>query len=149
MADENGNEKVNCGGYFIENPPPHIPHVRNYMKYLGNILCRYRQQLPREERTAQQMADRVSAYTGTTVTRQRVTRAENGDEIISIAVYAAILDQMNAWPDIIWALEKGDASCTQFARLIVRELSDDISKAHKDGLKRLRNKKMRQDMGLS
>lgn len=145
--DDNNGKPSQRAAIFKEEPPSHIPHVRNYTNYLGALMGRFRHSLSKEERTAQSMADKVSLYTGSPVTRHRIGRAESGDERISFDIYAAILDQMEAWPDIIWALEKGDASSTRFALLVERELSEDISQAHKDGLKRLRNKKTREELG--
>lgn len=141
MADEDNPENGNIVGKFAENPPPHIPHVRNYLNYLGSLMAHYRNGLPAGEKSSQRMAERLSLYTGTPVSRQRIVRAESGDERISMDVYAGILDEMKVWPDIIWALEKGEAKSARFALLVERELSDDISRAHKDGLKRLRNQK--------
>lgn len=147
MVDDNNENMAQRPGIFKEEPPPHVPHVRNYLNYLGSLIGRFRNSLPKERNGQQCMADTVSLYTGSPVTRQRISRAESGDERISFDIYAAILDQMHAWPDIIWALEKGDASSTRFALLVERELSDDISQAHKDGLRRLRNRKTREELG--
>lgn len=140
MVDEQHQSETAQVAIYNEDPPPHVPHVRNFLRYFGSILARYRNGLSAGEKSSQRMAERLAAYTGSPVSRQRVVRAESGDERISMDVYAAILDEMKAWPDILWALEKGAAHSARFALLVERELSEDISQAHKDGLKRLRQK---------
>jgi hypothetical protein len=94
--------------------------------------------------SSQRMAERVERYTGQPVSRQRITRAESGDRRVSMDIYAALLNEMGAWPDILWALEKGSGNGARFALLVERELSTSIKEAHKDGLKRLRQKQLQE-----
>lgn len=138
MSSQEKNDKDNAlPSYFSELPPPHIKHPANFVDYFGGILSRYRRNLPREQKNQSAFGRTLGCYFGGAVDRNRIGRAEQGDITVSFGVYAAYINEMGSWPDILRILEDGDGTNLRYLMIIENELDLEICEAAKKCLDKL------------
>lgn len=139
-TDKDASEKP-LPSYFQELPQPHEKHPANFVDYLGGILARYRRNLPRGEKNQTAFGRTLGCYFGGAVDRNRIGRAEQGDISVSFGVYAAYLNEMGAWPDILKILENGDGTNLRYLMLVESDLESDIKQANLENLLKLNSSK--------
>lgn len=128
----------NSPSIFNEIPLPNERHPINLLSYFGEVLARYRRSLPKELRSTTNFGKYLSKYFGQPVDRNRISRAEKGDVSVTFGVFAAYLNEMEAIPDILWALEGGRSGSLRYLLLIEEDLSPHIKKAIVDAEEKLR-----------
>lgn len=126
-GEDNNLKEKGKTAIFNESPPPHERHPVNFLSYFGEVLARYRRNLPREFRSASNFGREVLAkYFGQAVDRNRIGRAEKGDPTVAFGVYAAYLHEMGALPELLKTLENGRSSNLRYLLLVEDELSPQI-----------------------
>lgn len=125
---------------FNENPMPYERHPVNFIAYFGEILGRYRRSLPMDERGASKFGQHMRQYTGKIIDRNRIARAEKGDTSVTFEVYASYISEMNAWPDILSALESGHTNSLRYLLLLEGEMDPEIKEAINSSERKLKKR---------
>ena len=123
--------------YFQELPQIHEKHPVNFVSYFGEILARYRRNLPKNQKNQTAFGKTLGCYFGGPVDRNRIGRAEQGDITVSFGVYAAYLSEMKMWPAILRVIEEGDGTNLRYLLLVESELGPEIDEANLESLNKL------------
>lgn len=136
--ENNGDLAESINAIFYEKPDALEQHPVNYLEYLGSILRRYRRGLEdRDQRSASGFGEKLGEYLGKPIGRRTISRTEKGDHTVSWGVLAAYLCEMNAWPDVIEALEDSNTNNLRYLILIEKEIKTETDKAKTDGISAL------------
>lgn len=144
IEDESAESEIVNGGIFHEVPTPLEQHPVNYLTYLGGLFRKYRRGInDKQHRSATGFSEKLAEYLGRQVGRKVISRAEKGDPTVSWGVVAAYLCEMDAWPDIIAAIEHSDTNNLRYLILIEKEIAQEIQEKKTEGIEvlRLRNTK--------
>lgn len=109
---------------FDDTPSPTNKHVLNYLELLGASLRNFRKMHPSAGcRSTERFAElKISPYFSKGVTRKTLGAAEAGKPTVSMGVYAAVIQEMGVWPEIINALGSGKAEDARYVEIVINEL---------------------------
>ncbi len=124
---------------FDEIPSPIDKHVLNYLELLGAALRNYRRTHPTVGlRSTERFSElKISPYFSSGITRKTLAAAETGKPSASMGIYAAILQEMGVWPDIIHALGSSQAEDVRYIEIVINALRDKEKERRKKRLKTL------------
>ena len=112
------------GKGFGDSPEPTEKHVINYLQLLGKSISSFRKKQPL--RACRDMTGfvnhKISPYFGKTISRQTLSRAEKGDHTISLGYIAAVIHEMDLWPEVIDTLNEQKNIDAQYVALVIQEL---------------------------
>lgn len=131
---------------FSEQPSFQERHPLNYLAYLGAEMKRYRCTHPNQDAQSATgfIENIISTYTDKPVGRQRITRAEEGNLSVEFVVYAAYFSEMGIWPDIINAINFGEAPTARYMHFIKGEVKADIASAAEEANKNVSRRLLRE-----
>lgn len=129
-------------GIFDDNPSPTDKHVINYLELLGAALRHYRKTHPIVGcRSTERFAElKISPYFGSGVTRKTLGAAETGKPTVSVGVYAAVIQEMGVWPEIINALGSSKVEDVRYIEIVVNELRKKEKERQAERMKSLSKK---------
>ncbi|MGP5159842.1 hypothetical protein [Pseudoalteromonas prydzensis] len=109
---------------FEDTPAPTDKHVLNYLELLGSIIRNYRKTHPiAGVRSSERFAEiKLSPYFRNGVTRKTLGAAESGKPTVSIGVFAATIQEMGVWPEIINAISSGKVEDIRYIEIVINEL---------------------------
>ena len=146
MSEENKNG-------FGETPEPTEKHVKNYLQLLGRSIQSFRknQPLPSYRDLAGFAHYKISPYFGKNISRKTLSRVEKGDHVISFGLVAAVIQEMDLWPEVINIIDEQKNIDAQYVALVIQELKQKevLKKEHESQQKAEREeqlKKMRQEL---
>ncbi|MGP4944062.1 hypothetical protein [Pseudoalteromonas nigrifaciens] len=127
---------------FDENPSPIDKHVLNYLELLGAALRNYRKNHPTAGcRSTERYAElKLSPYFSKGVTRKTLWAAEMGKPTVSMGVYAASIQEMGLWPEIINAVGSSKADDIRYVEIVINELRKKEQLKQQERIKSLNEK---------
>lgn len=128
-----------AGGLFEESPEPTDKHVNNYLELLGSLLRDFRKSYPVAGcRSSERFAElKLSPYFSKGVKRKTLGAAEAGKPSVSMGVFAAYLQEMKVWPEIIDAVSSGQAVEARYVELVINELRRKEKEKQRERMKSL------------
>lgn len=124
------SDGIQTEAIFSMTPRANDLHPVTYLKYLGDVFRQFRQTQPPPFNRAQNFCDHhIAPYLGETVSRNRLMRLESGDTNVKFGVVAAIISEMNAWPDVLNSLTHGQRPTLKYNHLVFSQLSPEIQEA--------------------
>jgi len=122
-----------------EEPYATEPHVLNYLNMLGGAIKRFRKNLHNKRfRSAELFVkEKLHPYFSKPITRKTLSNIEMGDHKVSIGVYAAVLQEMGVWPNIIEAIISDKTEDYRYVAIVLAELNKQQEVRRKEQLKKM------------
>ena len=126
----------------LEVPEATEPHVLNYLNMLGEALRKYRKtHTVKRYRSAQSFADeKLSPYFSRGVERRSIAKAEAGDHKVSMGIYAAFLQEMDVWPEILRSITSTKTDDYRYVAIVMKELERKSQEKQKERINNLNKK---------
>jgi hypothetical protein len=123
-----------------EVPHPTEPHILNYLDMLGCAIKRYRKSLINKRfRSADIFTkEKLHLYFAKPITRQTLSNIEKGDHKVSIGVYAAVLQEMGVWPNIIDVLISEKSDDYRYVAIVIAEIDKQNKSKREEHLKTMK-----------
>jgi len=106
---------------------------------LGTAFKKYRKNLQNKRYRSAEffVKEKLLPYFSKPITRQTLSNLENGDHKVSVGVYAAVMQEMGVWPNVIDAIISDKSDDYRYVAIIMEELNKQQEQKRNEKLKEM------------